>query len=177
MFSEDFIDKLNALATEYEVKDILKYIEMSAHLNGEDLRGKYIAIKWYSEYGAKISVYNTNSKKHKIEIFINQNDGNYNFHRDFYISSLSFNDRKVGIYENIYSNRTEYFMGEEFLGCGPDKNNIRLENIIIKINNFLIKDKPSQTLYKFMKGYAEDEITEIIMLTKQDVLNCSKIEF
>lgn len=113
-------------------------------------------LKLHNEYGVNIQSYNMintypHYEKHGLDIFVNFCNNNYSSY-PFYISSYSYYKNGTiidnNLIEQIYSNRTEYFVNGKYVST--DENYV--EHIIKHINDKLLNDKVYSWLVDFISN-------------------------
>ena len=121
-----------------------KYEDRKDLIRDIDFREDYLLIKEWSEYGIVINVYNK---------FIH------------YYLLVSENKKTVSLfckslYEDIYSNRTEYHINGEYKGAGDEK----IDEIIKKIKRLVCEENVISSLCEFIKS--EETLT---LISKRDM--------
>ena len=142
-----------------ECDDILeRIVEFS---NKIKKMGEIYMMKIKGEYGTEISSYRIKHgapyyEKHGFNIFVNFEENNYSS-EPFWISSFTFyhGGNKIGhhIEEQIYSNRTEFFINDEYVSSNMED----LDEIFGIMNDSLLKEK---WLINFIKSDNDIMITE-----------------
>jgi hypothetical protein len=115
-----------------------------------------IGYKEEGEYGTNITIYNINGDEY-TKLFINNYCDEEIISKPYFISSCSY----FGLDEQIFSNRTEYYI------CGKyysNKINKKLESYIKLINKIILEDKADEELYNFI------ESEEVIIIFPHDIL-------
>lgn len=140
------IEEITHLVTQLDDKyDIFNQINETTK---EKLNHLLIGLKFKSEYGTGIEIFDLNGKNF-IKLFVNHYREEEYIENDFYLSSFTYLGQ--GLSEKIYSNRTEYFFNGEYL---PTAN--RVIHLLRKLNQSLIVNKYYPELYDFI--ISKDEV-------------------
>jgi len=149
---DDYIQPFLSNPKNYEF--VLKYInkiyykyifcDFSLNKKSQKKRKYLIGVKENSEYGTSIILF-SEYKKEKMRLFVNYYEDKSLSKRDYYISS--FSRKGKGLNEEIYSNRTEYYLKGHYLGTSID---VKLEKIIYEIN-----EKMYPSILKFIESSDE----------------------
>jgi len=100
-----------------------------------------IGYKEKSEYGTSITLYHYYGEKYITCFLDNDND------RKYFITSFVQDGKGLG--EEIYSNRTEYYINGKYYG---NILNDKIEDIIKKINYLIIDYKVTELFYEFLNS-------------------------
>ena len=98
----------------------------------------YICYKELTEYGLSIIINKITGDK-VYNIFLDDNR----------ITTLYNIKTNTGLYEKIYSNRTEYYINGIYYSSELDN---KIENIILNNTKLILKDKKYPVLYEFIKS-------------------------
>ena len=139
----EIFDKLD------DKKDIFKEIK------NFNIGNNYICYKELNEYGLAIIISEINGEK-IYDIFIDESS-QYGSITTFYNTKSN-----IGLFEKIYSNRTEYYLDSKYHSCNLDNEII---NIIKENTKLILKDKKYPILYNFIKS---DE--NIIIISKNEFI-------
>ena len=135
-YEENILEFLKVVWDEYEDQNKL--------IRDIDFKDNYLLIKQWSEYGTCIKVYDKFTKyylrvsedKTTISSFCKISGDN------------TYLKNSQGLYEDIYSNRTEYHINGEYKGTGDDK----IDGIVKTITRLILEEKIISSLYEFIKS-------------------------
>ncbi len=143
-----------------KVFDQLGDFDLFNNINHLNIGENYVCYKIHGEYGISISICDLSGNEH-FRFFLDDNKT--------CISTFYNNSTKKGIYEKIYSNRTEYFIDNKY--CKTYLND-KLEKIIQNNTKLILVDKIYPTLYDFIM--CNDNIT-LISIKEFAIVNANEV--
>lgn len=126
----------------------------------------YIIIKFDSEYNSNFTFYDINGKYEYISTRVDYEKSVYN-NDNFWISSFSYGNK--GLDENISFMRhppSLFYINGEYIDY--NKNEVKIKNLLHKINKFLVINKIYPNLYEIVKNNVEAK-EKIILFKKSDI--------